>query len=199
MAGSAGFKSTFLKKRESVGGSNRMEVVEKKRDAKHVLGLVQFTAMELFRKCAGARQKMFITMTFVELYNGKLFDLLAGCCPAAAGEGGGERGEKPPPATGPAASSGGQQLMRSNGSAGSGGLRRSVANGRGEIKLLEDGRANVQVLGLNSVRVGSPAEVEMLLEKGSKARATDAMHQNDQSSRSSFEKGGRMIQNYGPV
>ena len=74
--------------------------------------------------------------------------------------------------------------MKSNGSAGSGGLRRSVANVRTEIKLLEDGKSNMQVLGLNSVRVGSPAEVEMLLEKGSKVRATDAMHQNDQSSRS---------------
>lgn len=99
---------------------------------KEILGLVELSAERLFdslEKKIGST----VMMSYVELYNGRLFDLL---------------------------------------------------NNRGEVKLLEDATGAMNIQGMSERQVCNTGDVHRFLARGSKLRKTEAMSQNDHSSRS---------------
>lgn len=135
VAGSAGFVAT----KGAAVSTNR------------VLGLVQLTANALLE---GIREDKYIMMSFVELYNGRLFDLLTEVPQGKKAGGNANRGDE------------------------------ESTPSRQEIRLLEDATGEVQILGMTWAPVQTVAEVEAKLAAGSKTRATDQNMQNDHSSRS---------------
>lgn len=65
-----------------------------------------------------------------------------------------------------------------------GGRIQDLLNGRNRLKVLEDGRGEVVVHGLEEFRAGSPDEFLSLIERGHDNRTTHATEANDVSSRS---------------
>eukprot|EP00397_Hematodinium_sp_SG-2012_P001770 GEMP01001775.1.p1 GENE.GEMP01001775.1~~GEMP01001775.1.p1 ORF type:complete len:770 (+),score=165.88 GEMP01001775.1:1091-3400(+) len=102
-------------------------------DVEELPGLVDLSAELLFESLDKTRPESTVMMSYIELYNGRLFDLL---------------------------------------------------NNRCEVKLLEDASGAMNIQGMSERSVGSKADVHRSLARGSRLRKTDAMTQNEHSSRS---------------